>query len=224
MGDHDAVNRNTVRLAVAVLAGWFAGALGGLAVVPYWAFAFVFTAVFVLPTAVAFWDSDWRRRPIPPSEVGRHRADYITGVRLAALVRRRYRVWWLAVVMALGLLAAVLNMFGGFASTVVSLDGERVHATRVRLDATKRARDPGYDVECVLARPDGTRIPGAIPIPDGDTCGATEDVVVDPYGLVDPVRQADDPADLAIGDVFVLGLALLTCVPAGRRRPSTVDG
>jgi hypothetical protein len=208
---------------VAVVVAWLTGVLGGLAVVPYFAFVFIFVAVLMLPAMVAFWDSDglakrygqhrWR---IPMSQADRDRANYVGGVILAEIVMKRYRVVWLIATMALGLLAAIVNMFGGFASTVAALDGEPVHAIRVRLDSTKRLRDPGYDVECVLARPDGRRIPGALPIPDGDTCGETEDVIVDPHGLVDPVRQRDvgNPGDAVGSQVLLLGLALLTCVPA----------
>ena len=78
------------------------------------------------------------------------------------------------------------------------------------------------DVECVLARPDGRRIPGALPVPDGEACGGTEDVIVDPYGLVDPVRQRDDPGDLAGTQVLLLGSALVSCVPAAW--PKRADG
>lgn len=68
------MNRNTVRLMVAVVVAWLTGVLGGLAVVPYSAFAFIFVAVLMLPAMVAFWDSDglakrygqhqWRRTVI----------------------------------------------------------------------------------------------------------------------------------------------------------------
>lgn len=57
------MNRNTVRLVAAVVVAWLAGALGGLALVPYAAFVFIFVAVLMLPALVAFWDSDglWKR-------------------------------------------------------------------------------------------------------------------------------------------------------------------
>lgn len=83
-------------------------------------------------------------------------------VRLTA----RYRPLWLIGTIALGLLVAMLSLFGGFASIVVALDGQPVHATRVRVDSTRRLVDSGSDVECVLARPDGTRIPGRRLAPD----------------------------------------------------------
>ncbi|MEV8514600.1 hypothetical protein [Dactylosporangium sp. NPDC051484] len=216
------MNRNTVRLMAAVVAGWLVAALGGLAVVPYSAFAYVFVAVLAVPTLVAFWDPErlFGRRwgsDSPPGNAADHEAD--VGV-LVQIALGRYRPVWLIVTMALGLAAAMVNMVGGFAATVVAIDGEPVHATRVRLERTKRLRDPGYHVECVLARPDGTRIPGGLPVPDGDTCGETEDVIVDPHGLVDPVRQRDDPAGSVGVQVLALGAALLSCVPAARPRPS----
>jgi hypothetical protein len=209
---------------VAILVAWLAGALGGLALVPYAALVFIFVAVLILPTLVAFWDSDglWKRYGqrwrIPMSRAERDRANYISWAILAEIVTKRYRVVWLIVTMVLGLLAATANMLGGFASAVVAVDGQPVHATRLRLERTERLRDPGYDVECVLARPDGRRIPGALPIPDGDTCGETEDVWVDPHGLVDPVRQQDEPGDVLSVQALLLGLALLSCVPAARPR------
>jgi hypothetical protein len=220
---HDrAMNRNTVRLMAAVVVGWLTGALGGLAVVPYAAIVFVFVAVLMLPVLVAFWDSDdlwkqyglrhrWRLR-MSPAE--RDRANYVSWAILAEIVMKRYRALWLIGPIALGLLAATTNMLGGFASIVVALDGEPVHATRIHLIRTSRLVDPGDTVECVLARPDGTRIPGGLPVPDGDVCGETEDVIVDPHGLVDPVRQRDDPGDEADAQVILLGLALVSCVPA----------
>jgi hypothetical protein len=89
------VNRNTVRLVAAVVVAWLAGALGGLALVPYAAFVFIFVAVLMLPTLVAFGDSDrlWkrygqRRWRILMSRAERDRANYISGVILAEIHRR----------------------------------------------------------------------------------------------------------------------------------------
>jgi hypothetical protein len=214
------VNRNTLRLASAVLVAWLTGALGGLAVMPAQAFVFVFVAVLVLPMAVAYWDSDrlatryrhpgWR---VLTSRAERDRANYISGWVFGEIVTNRYRLVWLVVTMALGLLAALVNMLGGFSATVVLLDGQPVHATLMRQEETKSRGD--Y-FECVLAHPDGRRIPGTLASVDEGPCGTTEDVIVDPHGLVDPVRQADiadSGGPASVGAVF-LGLALLTCVPA----------
>jgi hypothetical protein len=219
------VNRNTVRLVVAVLVAWLVGALDGLAVVTKSAWVFVFCAVIVFPVCITLWDLDplaprlrvrpWRL-PSSQAEVDQNFIAY-----LVMLVSQRYRVWWLIVTMVLGLLAATVIMFDGLASAVVSLDGEPVHAT---------ASDAGSgQAECVLTRPDGSRLPGTLSIPEGETCAATEDVLVDPHGLVDPVRQRDvDGAGIVIGtQVTLLGLALLSCVPAAwpkRTGPSEPPG
>ncbi|WP_426503634.1 hypothetical protein ACPPVO_39255 [Dactylosporangium sp. McL0621] len=195
---------------MAVVAAWLVAALGGLAAVPYAAFVWVFVAVLILPAMVAFWDSEHAARR------GRPRLD--SGALLFLIVQRQYRLGWLIVTVVLGSLAAASNMFGGFASIVVAFDGELVHAALLRADIRDRPRDAGYDEECVLARPDGRRIPGAVPMFDDRECETTQDVVVDPHGLVDPVPQRDDPGSGAAADALLLGLALASCVPAGRPR------
>jgi hypothetical protein len=214
------VNRNTVRLLAAVAVAWLTGALGGLAAVPYAAFVFVFCGVLVLPFCVAFWDSDklWKKyglRPWPPplTQSEATRRNYLGARALGELAMQRYRFPWLFAPVVLGLLAAITNLFGGFAATVASIDGVPVHATRVQLVRG----NGGRDLECVLAGPDDRRIPGTMPASDGSVCDATEDVLVDPLGLVDPVRLADDPATVAGTDAVLLGLALLSCLPAARR-------
>jgi len=205
----------------AVVAGWLTGAVGALAVVPFAAYVFVFVAILILPGCVAFWDSDGlaRRDGKPQSRfrmsaAERRRANADSLAIVIEIATTRYRPLWLIGPVALGFLVAMLSLFGGFASLVVALDGQPVHATVVRADSTRRLADSGSDVECVLARPDGTRIPGALPLEGGDVCGESEDVIVDPHGLVDPVRQGDDPGALAEGQAVLLGLALVSGIPA----------
>ena len=59
------VNRNTGRLAAAVILAWLIGALGGLAIVPFAAFVPIFVAVLIVPLVVALWDRGARPHRYP---------------------------------------------------------------------------------------------------------------------------------------------------------------
>lgn len=235
------MNRHTARLMVAIGTAWVIGALAATPLVPYRAYVLVFVAVLAVPCAIIFWDNRIPARAFPPWQVALltfFLLLLVLGWMLALLgaalmglltdlarrphtgppptsVRLRYRIRWLALALTAGTLLGWFNMFG-FNSTVLSVDGERVHATVTEVVEYERS-DGGYDTECVLTRPNGTRIPGALVAADG--CRETEDVLVSRHGLVDPMRAEDAPdgADLAgpiAGQLCVLIFALALCVPA----------
>lgn len=204
------MNRNTIRLIVAALAGWLLGALGGLAVVPYSVYTVLFVAVLAVPVLIAV--TEFR-----PGPAGRQGA--------LTVLRGRYRLAWAVPVLVLAVFMGWINLFL-FAQAVVAVDGERVQATLADTVRTERWHDPGEDVECVLARPDGRRIPGALPLDDADTCRQTEDVLVDPYGIVDPVRYDPDSIGATQSQILFLAIILALSVPAAwpRRAAPTSRG
>src|SRR4029450_10138291 len=96
----------------------------------------------------------------------------------------RYRKGWTALLLLFAIGHAIANMFL-FAPTVLQYDGEPVAATAVR-QRHPYADRPGSSIECILARPDGRAIAGALP--SGTDCAESYDVIVSKHGLVDPVR------------------------------------
>jgi hypothetical protein len=58
-----------------------------------------------------------------------------------------------------------------------------------------------------------------------DICGQHEFVIVDRYGIVDPVRGREPPSGAVASELALLAIPLVLCAPAAwpRRRPKFGD-
>ncbi|MBB5867292.1 hypothetical protein F4553_000671 [Allocatelliglobosispora scoriae] len=237
------MGRNIERLSVAVLATWLMGSAAGLVLVPYGS-AYVFLVVFVplVPILIVYWKTAPSRDRRPPlSLIGLLGLVPVLGWWSIPVILGIVALWahdwgtytpreltfdkrWLIVTLCFTAFAGILAVFGtGLGPVVLSLAGERVHATLDLRVETARMSDPGYDAVCVYAYPDRSQIPGGVPLFDSDEeCPAEMDLLADPRGVFDPVAAADvEGAVGAVGCLFlpIVVFGLLACRPSKRVAP-----